>query len=65
MLRGLFNLRHPVVEEKGQKESRDRLLLATLYAEKTRSRINTHSERTREITKIKSAYLEKNTLLQN
>ncbi len=47
------------IKRKRRKESYVPLLLATLYAERTRTRINNDSERTREITKIKSAYLKK------
>ena len=49
-----MRLNYGSIKGKGRKESRVPLLLATLYA-----------ERTKEITKIKSAYLKKNTLLHN
>ncbi len=52
-----MRLNYGSITRKGRKESRVPLLLATLYAERTRTRINNDSERTKEITKIKSAYL--------
>ncbi len=60
-----MRLNYGSIKEKHRKESRVSLLLATLYAERTRTRINNESERTKEIAKIKSAYLKKNTLLHN
>jgi hypothetical protein len=47
------------IKGKLRKESRVPLLLAILYAERTRTRTNNDIERTKEITKIKSAYLKK------
>ncbi len=52
-----MRLNYGSITRKGRKESRVPLLLATLYAERTRTRINNDSERTKEITMIKSAYL--------
>ena len=54
-----MGLNYGSINGKRRKESRVPLLLATLYAERTRTRINNDSERTKEITKIKSAYLKK------
>ena len=54
-----MRLNYGSIKGKRRKESRLPLFLATLYAERTRTRINNDSERTKEITKIKSAYLKK------
>ncbi len=54
-----MRLNYGSIKGKRLKESRVPLLSATLYAERTRTRINNDSERTKEITKIKSAYLKK------
>ncbi len=45
---------HESIKGKRRKESRVPLLLTSLYAERTRARINNDSKRTKEITKIKS-----------
>ncbi len=61
-----MRLNYGSIKGKRRKKSRFPLLLATLYAERTRTKINNDSERTKEITKIKSAYLKnKHTLLHN
>ncbi len=60
-----MRLKYGSIKGKRRKISRFLLLVATLYTERTRTRINNDSERTKEITKIKSAYLKKNTLLHN
>ncbi len=60
-----MRLNYGSIKGKRRKEFRVSLLLATLYAERTRTRISNGSERTKEITKIKSAYLKKNTLLHD
>ncbi len=52
-----MRLNYGSLKGKRRKKSRFPLLLAALYAEITRTRINNDSERTKEITKIKSAYL--------
>ncbi len=52
-----MRLNYGSIKGKRRKESCVHLLLATLYAERTRTRINNDSERTKEITKIKNAYL--------
>ncbi len=53
-----MRLNYGSIKEKRRKKSRFLLLVATLYAERTRTRINNDSERTKEIIKIKSAYLK-------
>ncbi len=60
-----MRLNYGSIKGKRRKEFPVPLLLATLYADRTRTRINNDSERTKEIIKIKSAYLKKNTLLHN
>ncbi len=59
-----MRLNYGSIKGKHRKESHVPLLLATLYAERTRTRINNDSERTKEITKIKSAYLKKKYVAQ-
>jgi hypothetical protein len=49
-----MRLNYESIKGKRRKESRVPLLLASLYAERTRARINNDSEKTKEITKIKS-----------
>ncbi len=53
-----MRLNYESIKGKRGKKSRFLLLVATLYAERTRTRINHDSERTKEITKTKSAYLK-------
>ncbi len=60
-----MRLNYGSIKKKRRKETRVPLVLDSLYAEKMRTIINNDSERTKEITKIKSACLKKNTLLHN
>ncbi len=53
-----MRLNYGSIKKKRRKKSRFPLLVATLYAERTRTRMNNDSERTKEITKIKRAYLK-------
>ncbi len=52
-----MRLNYGSIKGKRRKESCVHLRLASLYAERTRTSINNDSERTKEITKIKNAYL--------
>ncbi len=54
-----MRLNYGSIKGQRRKEFRVLLLLATLYAESTRTRISNDSERTKEITKMKCPYLNK------
>jgi hypothetical protein len=60
-----MRLTYESIKGECRKESRVALILSTLYAKRTQTRINSDSERMKGITKIKSAYLGKKYVLNN